>query len=59
MLGSLETGVVVVVAEIPQVVRTDRETTTRTDRHLAALDAPCELRTTATIGRPHISRWRL
>jgi len=52
MLGPLDAGVVVVVAEIPQVVRADPETATRAGWKLAALDATGELRTPATMSRP-------
>ena len=39
MLWSLEAGVVVVVAQVPEIVRADPETAARADWKLAALDA--------------------
>jgi hypothetical protein len=52
MLGPLDAGVVVVVAQVPQIVRTDPQIAAWADWKLAALDATCELGTPASMGRP-------
>ena len=49
MLGALEARVDVVVAQVPQLVGADGKTAARADHFIAALDAPCELRSTATV----------
>jgi hypothetical protein len=58
VFSALEARIDVVIAQVPLLVGANRQTATRTDDVIAALDATGELSSTATMGRSDIVRWR-